>query len=140
MRRVKSRFCKSYKLWLYWILEMCSFSPSLTLGKLFFLLTTSVFQCFLTWLLIQPLNQILFNINTCRARSQKSMNHENDESSAHRSDVKCHYQAQFDNRIFTCRVRCKEYLIRHTFPSSWHSQTLGVLAAGFLFYAHYLSL
>ena len=28
------------------------------------------------------------------------MNHENDESSAHHSDVKCHYQAQFDNGIF----------------------------------------
>ena len=34
------------------------------------------------------------------------MNHENDESAEHQSDGRCHYQAQYDNRIFTCRVRC----------------------------------
>ena len=54
------------------------------------------------------------------------MNHENDESSAHHSDVRCQYQAQFDNRIFTCRVSCKAYLKY----ASW--QTLGFLAVNFL--------
>lgn len=42
------------------------------------------------------------------ARCQKSMNHENDESAEHQSDGRCHYQAQYDNRIFTCRVSCTE--------------------------------
>ena len=43
-----------------------------------------------------------------RARCQKSMNHENDESAEHQNDGRCHYQAQYDNRIFTCRVSCTE--------------------------------
>lgn len=32
------------------------------------------------------------------------MNHEQDESVEHECEGKCHYQAQYDNRIFTCRV------------------------------------
>ena len=32
------------------------------------------------------------------------MNHEKDESTDHMNDSRCHYQARFDNRIYTCRV------------------------------------
>lgn len=50
---------------------------------------------------------IIFCFHGYSARCQKSMNHENDESAEHQSDGRCHYQAQYDNRIFTCRVSCR---------------------------------
>lgn len=65
---------------------------------------------------------------SCKARCQKSMNHENDESSAHHSDVRCQYQAQFDNRIFTCRAcyeRGKQNLVVPKMCSSNDSSWLG---------------
>ena len=114
------------ELWIYCFLEIkCvqSFGLLLTLWKF---CTYKVSRCFLTWLSFLTMDKILFGFHTCRARCQKSMNHENDESSAHHSDVRCQYQAQFDNRIFTCRVSCKAYLKY----ASW--QTLGVLAVNFL--------
>lgn len=66
---------------------------------------------------------------SCQARCQKSMNHENDESSAHHSDVRCRYQAQFDNRIFTCRAcyeRGKQNLVVPKMCSSNDSSWLGL--------------
>ena len=54
------------------------------------------------------LKNLLLFFHGFSARCQKSMNHENDESAEHQSDSRCHYQAQYDNRIFTCKVSWTE--------------------------------
>lgn len=50
------------------------------------------------------LYRYLFGCHCFSARCQRSMNHEQDESVEHECEGKCHYHAQYDNRIFTCRV------------------------------------
>ncbi|KAJ7371035.1 Zinc finger FYVE domain-containing protein 1 [Desmophyllum pertusum] len=65
---------------------------------------------------------------SCNARCQKSMNHEKDESAEHQSEGRCHYQAQFDNRIFTCRAcyeRGKQTTVVPKMCSSGDSSWLG---------------
>jgi len=43
---------------------------------------------------------------SCSARCGKNMNHEKEEKE-HRSEQKCTYQAQFDNKVYTCKA-CHE--------------------------------
>ncbi|XP_073247617.1 zinc finger FYVE domain-containing protein 1-like [Porites lutea] len=65
---------------------------------------------------------------SCNARCQKSMNHEQDESVEHECEGKCHYQAQYDNRIFTCRMcyeRGKQVVVIPKMCSSNDSGWLG---------------
>ena len=53
------------------------------------------------------------------------MNHENDESAEHQSDGRCHYQAQYDNRILTCRVRCTKSFSQSLVRTSQRQKTRG---------------
>lgn len=65
---------------------------------------------------------------SCNARCQKSMNHEKDESAEHQADGRCCYQAQFDNRIYTCRAcyeKGKQVIIVPKMCSSSDSSWLG---------------
>jgi len=43
---------------------------------------------------------------SCSARCGKCMNHEK-EQKAHQSEQKCSYQAQYDNKVYTCKI-CHE--------------------------------
>lgn len=49
---------------------------------------------------------IPLNLCKCYHRShcQQSMNHDN-ENVEHKCEVRCQYQAQYDNRYYTCKVR-----------------------------------
>lgn len=65
---------------------------------------------------------------SCSARCQRSMNHEKDESTDHMNDSRCHYQARFDNRIYTCRAcydRGKQVVVVPKMCSSNDSSWLG---------------
>ena len=57
------------------------------------------------------------------------MNHEK-EQKAHQSEQKCSYQAQYDNKVYTCKVKKKRhffvlYLCRFVFAvTRFFSQTI----------------
>lgn len=56
------------------------------------------------------------------------MNHEGDESTVHQSKNRCHYQAQFDNRVYTCKAcyeRGKQVVVVPKMCSSSDSSWFG---------------